>query len=112
MGTSLHWLGELIVVDAPCGGIKMLWVGLYLNFTLACFANLSTWHTWVSYSLSTGIIFLGNLLRITALFFVESGIVQAPDQVHVVVGLFSFLIVTILVWYLNAMLKGREVRHA
>lgn len=29
-GTCLNWSGQLIWIDAPCSGIRMLWVGLYL----------------------------------------------------------------------------------
>ncbi|MBS1242244.1 MAG: von Willebrand factor type like domain, partial [Gemmatimonadetes bacterium] len=29
-GTGLLWRGELVLVDAPCSGLRMLWAGLYL----------------------------------------------------------------------------------
>jgi hypothetical protein len=36
-GTCLNWAGRLIWVDAPCSGIRMLWVGMFV----ACAARLS-----------------------------------------------------------------------
>ena len=73
-GTCLSWAGELISIDAPCSGIRMLWAGLYLNFTLACFTGIGAVRTWLAYSLSMLIIFTGNVMRATALFYVETGI--------------------------------------
>lgn len=101
VGTHLHWQGEIISVDAPCSGIRMLWSGLYMNFTLACFARLGTLATWISYSCSCLLIFLANLLRTTALFFSESNIVSAPQWLHQAVGvaLFALLAAALLLMH-------------
>jgi len=92
-GTLLYWLGEVIAVDAPCAGIKMLWTGLYLNFTLATWYQLSFLKTWLSTSFTLFSVFIGNICRATLLFFTESGIVNAPDIVHQLIGMFVFAIV-------------------
>jgi exosortase/archaeosortase family protein len=89
-GTCLHWMGEIISVDAPCSGIRMLWSGLYLNFTLACFTGLDSFKTWLAYVFSVAVIFLGNTIRATALFYTESGIVPGPEWTHQAVGLAVF----------------------
>ena len=39
-GTCLNWAGQLIWIDAPCSGIKMLWVGMFLTFVLLCLYEL------------------------------------------------------------------------
>ncbi len=96
-GTLLYWLGEVIAVDAPCAGIKMLWTGLYLNFTLAAWRNLGLLATWLSTSVTLFSVFIGNIFRATLLFFTESGIVNAPESAHQTIGLFVFGIVAITV---------------
>ncbi len=92
-GTVLHWFGERVVVDAPCAGIKMLWAGLYLNFTLAAWKNLGFAATWLASTLTMSLVFAGNVLRATLLFFTESGIVKAPGEAHQAIGLAVFVVI-------------------
>ncbi len=108
-GTLLHWMGEIIVVDAPCAGIKMLWAGLYLNFTLAMLRNFGVAACWVSTSFTLTSVFIGNVLRATLLFFTESGIIKAPPVAHQAIGLLSFLLVTVAVLSIHKYLQGRRL---
>jgi exosortase/archaeosortase family protein len=103
-GTTLLWLGEIVSVDAPCSGVKMLWSGLYFNFTLACFGALSTKRTWMSYVASTMIIFVGNVLRSTVLFYGESGIIDYPAWAHQVVGITVFFFVAAGILWLHQLI--------
>lgn len=109
-GTLLKWAGEYIAVDAPCSGIKMLWTGLYLNFTLACFTGLDQFRTWLSYAASGAAIFTANMLRVTVLFFLESGIVRGPKWAHEALGLLFFALVALFIISLNRKLvrSGHE----
>jgi exosortase/archaeosortase family protein len=106
-GTLLYWLGEVIAVDAPCAGIKMLWTGLYLNFTLAAWRNLGFLATWLSTSFTLFSVFIGNISRATLLFFTESGIVNAPDIAHQAIGIIVFAIVAFAVLGFHQFNKGR-----
>lgn len=106
-GTLLHWMGELIVVDAPCAGIKMLWAGLYLNFTLATSRNLGLLATWLGMSLTLFSVFIANILRASLLFFTESGIVAAPTIAHEAIGLFCFTWVALAVIFIHQRILGR-----
>jgi exosortase/archaeosortase family protein len=110
-GAMLKWAGEYIAVDAPCSGIKMLWTGLYLNFTLACFTGLDQVRTWFSYAGSGFAIFIANMLRVTALFFLEAGIVKGPKWAHESLGLLFFGIVALFIISLNRKLtrSGHEI---
>lgn len=105
-GTLLSWRGELVAVDAPCSGIKMLWAGLYLNFTLACFWELSALRTWLSYSLASLLIFIGNVLRTFILFYTESGIFQVPAYFHTLIGLVVFAMVAVAIVFMNRFLRN------
>jgi exosortase/archaeosortase family protein len=106
-GTLLFWLGEVIAVDAPCAGIKMLWTGLYLNFTLAAWRELGFFATWLSTSFTLFSVFVGNIFRATLLFFTESGIVNAPDVAHEAIGIMVFAIVAFGVLGFHQLNKGR-----
>ncbi|MDH3604731.1 MAG: exosortase/archaeosortase family protein [Candidatus Tectomicrobia bacterium] len=107
-GTLLLWLGETIAVDAPCAGIRMMWTGLYLNFTLACFTRLNARATWLAYSLSMGAIFVGNVIRATLLFYHEAGIVQGATWLHSGIGLAVFSAVAIAILSVNR-ITGRMI---
>lgn len=106
-GTLLYWLGEVIAVDAPCAGIKMMWTALYLNFTLAAWRDLGFIATWLSTSFTLFSVFIGNIIRATLLFFTESGIVNAPDIAHQAIGTIVFAMVAIAVLSFHRFSKGR-----
>ncbi len=106
-GTLLHWMGELVVVDAPCAGIKMLWAGLYFNFSLAARKNLGLVATWMGTSLTLFSVFIANVLRASLLFFTESGIVQAPAVAHQAIGLVCFSGVVLAVVNIHKRLEVR-----
>jgi len=89
-GTGLLWEGETVLVDAPCSGVRMLWAGMWLAFTLAGFFGLGAARTVVVGALALVAVVAGNALRATILFFGESGIFRWPDWVHPAVGLACF----------------------
>ena len=107
-GTCLYWAGEVISIDAPCTGIRMLWTGLYLNFSLACFSEHSSARTWLTHSFSMVAIFLGNVLRSTALFFTESGIVNNPSWAHQGIGLLVFVMIAISIVTFNRYMEANR----
>ena len=107
-GTSLEWLREIISVDAPCSGIRMLWTGLYLTFSLASFSRLGNRTTWLSYLASSVIIFSGNVTRATILFLTESGMLRLPWDLHDGIGLFVFGIVAVVILHTHRSLLRRE----
>lgn len=89
-GTVLNLGGELVVIDAPCSGIKMLWAGFYLTFTLACLYRLSAVQT-LMYAVGTLVIVLvGNALRTASLFQLETVTIDFPAWMHDAVGLVVF----------------------
>ncbi len=94
-GTCLNWGGQLIWVDAPCSGIRMLWAGLYLTCTLACFYQLRPLKTLFALTLASFAIIFGNVFRAIALFYIEAGIVEAPSWTHDYAGVVAFAIVAI-----------------
>ncbi|MDH5327050.1 MAG: exosortase/archaeosortase family protein [Gammaproteobacteria bacterium] len=94
-GTVLQWGMHNISIDAPCSGIKLLWVSLYMVFTLACFFELNAKRTLLLLSVSLVLVLVGNVLRTTALFYTESGLVPAQDWMHEGIGMAVFVLVAL-----------------
>ncbi len=107
-GAALNWSGKLICIDAPCSGIKMLWVGLYLTFTLTLYYRLSAKKTLFAAAFSIPVIVAANSLRAAALFFVEAELFPFPPWFHEGVGIVVFLLATsaIVLGSRNAQRKG------
>lgn len=108
-GTMLRFAGELVLVDAPCSGIKMLWGIWYLNYTLAALFSLSLSRTLISQLIGAALLFVGNVLRTTILFFIESQILPAPAWAHQAVGLIIFGVVALCLVFTIQELKVRCV---
>ena len=92
-GTCLNWAGRLIWIDAPCSGVRMLWVGLYLTFTLVCFYELRLFKTVVILLAALSAILAGNVFRALALFYLESGVFPMPAWAHDYTGVVAFALV-------------------
>lgn len=95
-GTTLLWGEHMVQIDAPCSGIKMLWFALFIGAVLTSILELNFFRAVVVLSASVFAALLGNILRITSLFFVEARIVYvdpALEQfVHQSVGAVAFAI--------------------
>lgn len=89
-GTALHWAAETVIVDAPCSGIHMLWTGLFLAATLACWQRLDTRAAFRLLRRASCAVFVANVLRATALFCIESKVWPSPSWAHEGVGLVLF----------------------
>lgn len=96
-GTSLNWDGQLILIDAPCSGVRMLWSTLYLTFTLTCFYGFNTGKTCLAVLLSFLGIIAGNALRSAALFYPEAHILALPSWAHEGIGMIVFFFTAIFI---------------
>lgn len=96
-GTCLNWAGRLVWVDAPCSGVRMLWVGLFMACALACVYRLRPFGTVLALAAALAAIVSGNVLRAAALFYVEAGIVEAPSWAHDYVGVVAFGAVAVFI---------------
>ena len=96
-GTCLNWAGRLIWVDAPCSGVRMLWVGLFMACALACVYRLRPFGTVLALAAALAAIVSGNVLRAAALFYVEAGVVEAPPWAHDYVGGVAFGAVAVFI---------------
>ncbi len=104
-GTCLNWGGHLIWIDAPCSGIKMLWVGLFLTFVILCFYELPLRKTLLLMPL-VGIVIMGaNVFRAVALFYIEAGVLDLPSWGHEYAGVIAFVVEAVGIIFLVFILR-------
>ncbi len=99
-GAALIWNGKTILVDAPCAGIAMLWVGIYAAALLSYLHRAATLRVLVNLLVAGVVVVAGNTLRNTVLFFKEAGITRLPDWTHDGIGLAIFALSFLLIYYL------------
>jgi exosortase/archaeosortase family protein len=92
-GVCLRWAGRLVMIDAPCSGVRMLWAGVFLVLALASRNGLGPGRAVRAAAAAVGVVLAGNVLRTTALFFPEAGIFAAPPWLHEAVGVAIFVAV-------------------
>ncbi|MCY1075658.1 archaeosortase/exosortase family protein [Archangium lansingense] len=107
-GVQLVIGSEVILVDVPCSGARMLWVGLFLAVTLACMLRLGAVRTLLACALGLGAILFGNALRVSALTLLERRQVPGPPWLHDGVGVSSFIPVCLLIAAICLWLHGRQ----
>ena len=73
-GVGLHFGEQIIWIDAPCSGIKMLWAGFFLTALLVTLFRFSLMKIMLAFSASLAIILLGNIFRATSLFIWKPGL--------------------------------------
>jgi exosortase/archaeosortase family protein len=83
-GACLRWDGapggsELVSVDAPCSGVRMLWSGLFLALSLAALFRLDDARTLLACGVATAAVLLANALRTAALFCAEASRAALPE---------------------------------
>lgn len=108
-GATLLWNGHQISIDAPCSGVKMLWTGLYLSCALAALQRLSGLRTVALASSALMIVIVANVLRASALFYVEVGIVRNMEPLHTLIGVVVFVFAAVAIAGAAASLR---VAHA
>jgi exosortase len=92
VGASLQWQGQTVLVDAPCSGVHMLWVGMFLTSLLSYLQRAHALRFALNAALSLAVVVLGNVLRNTLLFVKEAQIVLLPGWTHAATGLGAFLL--------------------
>jgi exosortase/archaeosortase family protein len=109
-GACLNWNGDLILIDAPCSGVKMLWTGFYLTFTLACYYKLNTKRTAMACAATFVAIIIGNTFRAAALFYVEAGPanLSLPTWTHQGVGVVVFAATAIAIAWMARKIERTE----
>jgi exosortase/archaeosortase family protein len=91
VGASIVVDGTTVLIDAPCAGIGMLWLGSYAAALLSYLQRADARTTLVNGVVAALLVLLANIVRNTILFFPESGLVNWPAWSHEAVGLAAFM---------------------
>jgi exosortase/archaeosortase family protein len=86
-GASILFQGRTVLVDAPCAGIGMLWVGSYTAALLSYLARAGAARTAMNAAVAALLVLAANIARNTALFLPEAGLVHWPAWSHEAIGL-------------------------
>ena len=108
-GTCLNWAGQMIWIDAPCSGIKMLWVGLFLTFVVLCLYELPLLKTLLVLPLAGVVIMIANVFRAVALFYLEAGVLRLPSWGHEYAGVIAFVLEAAGIIAIVLMIRRRSV---
>lgn len=108
-GTCLNWAGQMIWIDAPCSGIKMLWVGLFLTFVILCVYELPLLKTLLLLPLVGVVIMAANVFRAVALFYLEAGVLSMPAWGHEYAGVIAFVLEAVGIISIVLRLRRRNV---
>ena len=86
-GSSMQVDGHLVIVDAPCSGVQMVWMAYFCACTVACWRGLPD-KTFIKRLAFVGAFVLaGNVLRNSALVALEARGWPASSALHEAIGL-------------------------
>ena len=92
-GAGLRAGGQLVLVDAPCSGIHMLWVGWVMAATVSAMTLAGPGRLALNSGLALLLVLGGNVLRNAALFIKETSPEPWPDWTHDAIGVALFALV-------------------
>lgn len=93
-GTSMMAYGRTVLVDAPCSGVRMLWTASVLCAALVAMRTRVSWSA-MAFTLAwvLPVVLVGNTVRATLLFLIETAETPPPGYLHSLVGIITFVIV-------------------
>lgn len=89
-GVTLRTGDELVMIDAPCSGMRMLWAALLLGCCLAALFRLRARPSLIAVGAAAILAVAGNGLRTAALFWADTNAPQLPSFAHAGIGAVVF----------------------
>jgi exosortase/archaeosortase family protein len=86
-GASLVVDGRLVIVDAPCSGVQMLWLGYFTACVVALHAQTRDTAFLARLPAVSLLVLAGNVLRNTVLVALEASGSHPPGWAHQAIGL-------------------------
>lgn len=112
-GTAFEHNARMVLVDSPCSGINMLWVGCYLCFVLSWIKQLSAVRSLLFLAITVSSVIAANIGRTAALVVLdvlkERGNVF-PEFAHDAIGGATFISLAILLVLVGEKLAGKQRR--
>jgi exosortase/archaeosortase family protein len=109
-GASLRVGGRLVIVDAPCSGVQMLWLGYFTACVVALHAGRRDAAFIARLPAVSLLVLAGNVLRNTVLVALEASGPHLAGWAHQAVGLAVLAAVCAgIAWVMHAPQGGRHV---
>ena len=86
-GTSLRVDGVLVIVDAPCSGVQMVWFGYFTACLVTLYLGRGNRAFLTRLPAVGGLVLIGNIVRNTLLVSLEASGQHLPGWAHDGVGL-------------------------
>ena len=86
-GTAMWVEGRLVIVDAPCSGVQMVWMAYFCACTVAWWCGLDNRRFAKRLAFVGGIVLIGNVLRNSVLVVLEARQASVPALWHEAIGL-------------------------
>jgi exosortase/archaeosortase family protein len=109
-GVYLRSGDDLVMIDAPCSGMRMLWAALLLACCLAALFRLRARASLLAVGAAGLLAVAGNGLRTAALFWADTRAPQLPGFSHAGIGLVAFAMLAAALVYVARALAAREGR--
>ncbi|MBI1271243.1 hypothetical protein GC174_12505 [bacterium] len=112
-GTMLVFKDQMVAVDAPCSGIKMLWFSVFTAALTASYLKLSPLKTGALLIVSVVFSVIANTLRVTALFYLETGLISHESTLfeeaflHQAIGLVVFLLLILSIVFFGTKITAQ-----
>ena len=109
-GSNLWVDGQLIMVDAPCSGVQMAWLGYFSACVVALIWGRENRSFFQRLPAVGALVLLGNVVRNTVLVAAQASNHPLPLWAHEAVGL---LVLALVCWAVVAvMAQGARGQHA
>ena len=92
-GTAMMVEGRLVIVDAPCSGVQMVWMAYFCACAVAWWFGLDDRRFLKRLAGVGAIVLAGNVLRNSVLVVLEARQAQVPALLHEVIGLLVLALV-------------------
>jgi exosortase/archaeosortase family protein len=107
-GTAMQVKGQLVIVDAPCSGVQMVWMAYFCACAVAAFCGVRDRAMLARLPAVGALVLAGNVLRNSVLVALEAQRSSVPEGLHQGVGLVTLLLVCTGV--VMVMRGGRDAR--
>jgi len=109
-GVYLRAGDALVMIDAPCSGMRMLWAALLLACCLAALFRLRARASLLAVGAAGLLAVAGNGLRTAALFWADTSAARLPGFSHAGIGVVAFAMLAAALYAVARALAGREER--
>jgi exosortase/archaeosortase family protein len=92
-GTAMQVQGRLVIVDAPCSGVQMVWMAYFCACAVAAFSGMPDRGLLARLPWVGVLVLVGNVLRNSVLVALEASQPQVSEAVHQGVGLVVLMLV-------------------